>query len=406
MKISDLFQETILAISANKLRSGLTILGIVIGIGSVIAMISIGQGAKGTIESSIESLGSNLVMVMPGAARTFSALAAARGTAQTLTIEDANTIESEVQFVQAVAPVVSRNSQIVARGKNTRTQIIGTNASYPNVRNVSMEYGNFFSEKDVLNQAKVAVLGPMPSDDLFGEGVNPVSQTIKIQGMNFKVIGLTKSKGGLGLFSEDDIIFIPISTCQKFLTGNEYVSTIAIQAQSPKLIDTVQNGVTELLLRRHNIKDSQYADFTVMNQQDIIGAASSITDTMTILLASIAGISLIVGGIGIMNMMMTSVTERTREIGLRKAVGAKMSDINFQFLAESVILTFIGGFLGIILGWILSLGISKFGGITTEVSFSSIILAFGVSALIGILFGYWPAQRAAKLNPIEALRYE
>jgi len=406
MKISDLFQETVLAISTNKLRSGLTILGIVIGIGSVIAMISIGQGAKGTIESSIESLGSNLVMVMPGAARTFSALAAARGTAQTLTIEDANTIESEVQFVQAVAPVVSRNSQIVARGKNTRTQIIGTNASYPNVRNVSMEYGNFFSEKDVLNQAKVAVLGPMPSDDLFGEGVNPVSQTIKIQGMNFKVIGLTKSKGGLGLFSEDDIIFIPISTCQKFLTGNEYVSTIAIQAQSPKLIDTVQNGVTELLLRRHNIKDSQYADFTVMNQQDIIGAASSITDTMTILLASIAGISLIVGGIGIMNMMMTSVTERTREIGLRKAVGAKMSDINFQFLAESVILTFIGGFLGIILGWILSLGISKFGGITTEVSFSSIILAFGVSALIGILFGYWPAQRAAKLNPIEALRYE
>ena len=406
MKISDLFQETVLAISTNKLRSGLTILGIVIGIGSVIAMISIGQGAKGTIESSIESLGSNLVMVMPGAARTFSALAAARGTAQTLTIEDANTIESEVQFVQAVAPVVSRNSQIVARGKNTRTQIIGTNASYPNVRNVSMEYGNFFSEKDVLNQAKVAVLGPMPSDDLFGEGVNPVSQTIKIQGMNFKVIGLTKSKGGLGLFSEDDIIFIPISTCQKFLTGNEYVSTIAIQAQSPKLIDIVQNGVTELLLRRHNIKDSQYADFTVMNQQDIIGAASSITDTMTILLASIAGISLIVGGIGIMNMMMTSVTERTREIGLRKAVGAKMSDINFQFLAESVILTFIGGFLGIILGWILSLGISKFGGITTEVSFSSIILAFGVSALIGILFGYWPAQRAAKLNPIEALRYE
>ena len=406
MKISDLFQETVLAISANKLRSGLTILGIVIGIGSVIAMISIGQGAKGTIESSNESLGSNLVMVMPGAARTFSALAAARGTAQTLTIEDANTIESEVQFVQAVAPVVSSNSQIVARGKNTRTQVIGTNASYPNVRNVSIEYGNFFSEKDVLNQAKVAVLGPMPSEDLFGEGVNPVGQTIRIQGMNFKVIGLTKSKGGLGLFSEDDIIFIPISTCQKFLTGNEYVSTIAIQAQSPKLIDTVQNGVTELLLRRHNIKDSQYADFTVMNQQDIIGAASSITDTMTILLASIAGISLIVGGIGIMNMMMTSVTERTREIGLRKAVGAKMSDINFQFLAESVILTFIGGFLGIILGWILSLGISKFGGITTEVSFSSIILAFGVSALIGILFGYWPAQRAAKLNPIEALRYE
>jgi len=406
MKISDLFQETISAISTNRLRSGLTILGIVIGIGSVIAMISIGQGAKGTIESNIQSLGSNLVMVMPGAARTFSAVAAARGTAQTLTIEDANSIEREVQFVEAVAPVVSRNSQIVAKGKNTRTQVIGTNASYPTVRNLSMEYGNFFSEKDVLNQAKVAVLGPMPRDDLFGEGVNPVGQTIRVQGMNFRVIGLTKSKGGLGLFSEDDVVFIPISTCQKFLTGNEYISTIAIQAQSPKLISIVQNGVTELLLRRHNIKDPQFADFTVMNQQDIIGAASSITNVMTMLLASIAGISLIVGGIGIMNMMMTSVTERTREIGLRKAIGAKRSDINFQFLSEAVMLTFISGFFGIILGWILALGISKFGGITTKVSFSSMILAFGVSALIGILFGYWPAQKAAKLNPIEALRYE
>jgi putative ABC transport system permease protein len=405
MRLSDLFQETIFAISANRLRSGLTILGIVIGIGSVIGMISIGQGAKGSIENNIQALGSNLIVISPGAQRTFSAVAAARGSAQTLTIEDAEEINKEVSNISGVAPVIQRSYQVVAKNKNTRTQIIGTTAAYFQVRNVQMEFGSFFTEQNVANLAKVAVLGPLVRDDLFGENENPLGKFIKIQGMNFRVIGVTKAKGGFSVI-EDDAVFIPITVAQKFLTGNNYVSTIGVQAINPKIIDQVKEEITNLLMRRHNIKDPQLVDFTIFTQEDMLGMVSSITDTMTILLAAIAGISLIVGGIGIMNMMMTNVTERTREIGLRKAIGAKNSDIILQFLAESVMLTFIGGVLGIVLGGVLALGISIFGGLTTKISFSSIILAFGVSAFIGILFGYWPAQKAAKLNPIEALRYE
>jgi len=406
MFITDLFEETYFAIYANKVRSILTILGIVIGIGSVIAMISIGQGAAGSIESSIQSMGSNLITVMPGFQKSFSQISAGRGSAQSLTIEDSEAITQEVPGVLAVAPEVSQRYQVVAKGQNTNTQIVGTVYSYPQVKNIEIALGVFISDQNVRSMSKVAVLGPITRDDLFGENTNPLGQTVRINGINFKVIGVTQSKGGTGFGSQDDVVFIPITTAQKFLAGSNFVSTISVQAESDQAMASVQSAITNLLLRLHNIGDPQMADFSTLSQQDIIESASSITNTMTILLAAIAGISLIVGGIGIMNMMMTTVTERTREIGLRKAIGAKRSDISLQFLAEAVMLTFLGGAIGIILGSALAYGIAFFTALPAKISLFSIILAFGVSAGIGILFGYWPAQKAAKLNPIEALRYE
>lgn len=407
MSISDIFYETYLALSSNKIRSGLTMLGIIIGISSVIAMVSIGQGAQGLVQSSIQSIGSNLIMIMPGAQRGVGfQVSAGRGSGRTLTQEDADAIASEIESAKAVAPEISNRYQVTSKGKNTNTSVVGVTSLYPDVRNVEIDQGSFITDQNVKSLSKVAVLGPTTRDDLFGENADAIGQTIRVRGVEFKVIGVDKAKGGGGFGSQDDMIFIPLSTAQRFLAGDNYVTTISVQAMNEESMAAAQQEIADLLLERHNIRDPQLADFSTLNQADIIAAASSVTQTFTILLAAIAGISLVVGGIGIMNMMLTTVTERTREIGLRKAIGAKRRDVNLQFIVEAVMLTFLGGAVGIILGWLISFAITHFGIIQTKVSLSSVILAFGVSAAIGIIFGYYPARRASRLNPIEALRYE
>ncbi|KKU07905.1 MAG: ABC transporter, permease protein [Candidatus Magasanikbacteria bacterium GW2011_GWA2_45_39] len=407
MTIIDILQETYIALSTNKVRSFLTVLGIVIGISSVIAMVAIGQGAQGSIQASIQSIGSNLILVMPGAQRGPGfQVSAGRGSARTLVQGDADAIAKEITLAKAVAPELSGRYQVTSRGKNTNTSVIGTTSAYLGVRNIEIDQGTFIADQHVQSLSKVAVLGPTARDDLFGEGVDAVGQTIRIKNVEFKVIGVAKAKGGTGFGSQDDMIFIPLSSAQRFLAGDAYVTTINVEAADVGAMASIQEQITTLLLDRHHISDPQLADFNTLNQADIVATASSVTQTFTILLAAVAGISLLVGGIGIMNMMLTNVTERTKEIGLRKAIGAKRRDINFQFLVEAIALTFLGGLIGIMLGWLISFGITYFGIIQTRVSVSSVFLAFGVSAGIGIVFGYYPARRAARLNPIVALRYE
>lgn len=406
MKFEDLLIETYSALVSNKVRTSLTMLGIVIGIASVIAMVSIGQGAQQTIESNIQSLGSNLIQVLPGSQGGGAGqVSQGRGSAKTLTSEDAQMLEGLIG-IKALAPELSGRYQVVGKGANTNTQVVGTTPEYPEVRNLNLAEGSFFSTQHLKSLSKVAIIGPNVRDDLFGEGALALGQVIRINGIQFKIIGVTQSKGGGSFGSQDDMVFIPLTSAQKFLAGSTYVSNISIEAESTDVMTQVQEEVTNALLERHHIKDPTKADFSILNQNDIVATASSVTGTFTILLGAVAGISLLVGGIGIMNMMLTTVTERTREIGLRKAIGAQSQDISRQFLIESVALTVIGGVIGIILGGGASWIISSLGVIQTSVSVFSIALSCGVSIAIGLAFGYYPAKRASNLSPIKALRYE
>jgi putative ABC transport system permease protein len=351
MLISDLFEETHFALLANKVRSFLTILGIVIGIGSVVAMISIGEGTKKTIEESIESIGSNLIMIYPGFQRSaVSQVRGGFGSSDTLTKADADAIINSIEDVKYVSPEISKRYQVTAKGTNTNVNVTGVTADYQLIKNFEIDNGSFITDQHLKNLSKVAVIGPTTSEDLFGEGNDPIGKKIRINKIEFTIIGKTQTKGSSGIGSQDDIIFVPLSTAQKFLTGGDYVSTINVQVSTQEAMPGVQESINRLLLDRHNIHDAKLADFSIFNLNDVIDVASSITGTFTIFLSAVAGISLLVGGIGIMNMMLTNVAERTNEIGLRKALGAKNIDINYQFLAESAILTIIGGILGIVVG--------------------------------------------------------
>jgi putative ABC transport system permease protein len=406
MLFSDLIKETYLSLSSNKTRSALTVLGIIIGIASVITMISVGQGATKDIEDNIQSLGSNSLFIMPGSQKNIGSLVrSGMGSADTLTISDAEAIE-KIANVERVAPSTSKKEQVIFKSQNTNTSILGVDTNYKEIMSLEIELGMFLIDQHLKRLSKVAVLGPVTSDNLFGENFDPVGQKIRIGDLEFTVIGVTASKGGGGFGNSDDLIYIPINVSQRYFLGNDSVSSINVQVVSQELMTSVQEEIYSLLITRHQIKDDSQVDFSIMNQSDIMDAMSSIATTMTLLLGAIAGISLIVGGIGIMNMMLTMVSERTKEIGLRKSLGAKSKDISRQFLAESITLTFLGGFIGIILGCFAALLISEFTEMTTVISVFSITLAFIVSASIGIIFGYYPARKASKLDPITSLRYE
>jgi len=408
MDIPELIIESVSTLTLNKMRTGLAILGIIIGIGSVIALISLGQGSQKSIESQIESLGSNLLTVMPGGQNAGRGVRGAIGGSTTLTLDDAKALETSTQIttIQNVSPELSRRSQVTAGRNNTNTQITGVTSQYAPIHKISLSSGVFITDIDVNNLNKVAVIGPQASSDLFGENADPVGQTLRISGQSFRVIGITVAKGGTGFNNPDDAIYIPLSTAQKIVFGVDYVSTISIEAKSQDVMVDAQDQIGYFLLSRHKISDPTNADFIIFSQNDILATASQITGTFTTLLGGIAAISLLVGGIGIMNIMLVTVTERTREIGLRKALGAKKKTIITQFLIEAILLTTIGGLIGMTLGIATSYILSSIMNIQFAISFSSIVLAIGVSGAIGIIFGWYPARRASNLQPIEALRYE
>ena len=393
------------ALRRNKLRSLLTILGIVIGVCAVITLVNVGNGAQITIENAIGSLGTNLLIVFPGSI-TKAGMRVGYGSVSTLTVEDAHAIRDECMAIQMVSPVVSEAAQVVFHNQNWRTTILGVNPDYQRIKNWSLKSGEFFTQQDVKAATKVCLLGSTVFQQLFG-GQDPVGQVIRVKRIPFKVVGVLTSKGQTTFGQDqDDVIITPYTTAQKRLSGINYVSMLMASAVSIDLMGEARDQIRDLLRQRHGIRKDEDDDFTVRNLADLTSVFSIITRSLTILLGSIASISLIVGGIGIMNIMLVSVTERTREIGIRMAVGATHKDILFQFLLEAVLLSLLGGCIGIVIAIALTSAIAYFSGWSVPVSIFAILVAFLFSAGVGVFFGLYPARKASLMNPIEALRYE
>jgi putative ABC transport system permease protein len=413
MKFYRLFLEAFENLSGNKMRSILTVLGIVIGVAAVIAMLSIGRGAQASITARIESMGTNLIYITPGSTSQGGVQSGA-GSAGTLTLDDAEALAS-LPDVVSVASVTNSTVQIVYQGQNTRTRLMGVTPDYETVGSLTLDDGTFMTESDQNARSLVVVLGSDVATTLFGTTAGVVGQKVRLNGQPYEVIGVLASKGGTGFMNQDDQVFIPLSTALYRLVGNtsfrgsSVISQITVKASDSKVVEQVTNEVTLLMRERHETVEGA-DDFTVTSQQDSLETATEVADTLTIFLGGIAGISLAVGGIGIMNIMLTTVTERTREIGLRKAVGARRQDILMQFLVESTVLSLLGGLIGVALGWGISrmMGQVQFSGttITPVVGMDSILLATLFSMAVGLFFGIYPATRAARLQPVDALRHE
>jgi len=386
------------------MRSALTALGIIIGVASVVTMVAVGNGAQANIESKVAALGQNLLTVFAGNRRT-GGVNTGLGSANTLSLPDAAALAREIKDIVASSPEVSVSAQVISNGRNWSTSIAGESEDYLKIKNWPLASGAMFSEREVRAAAKVAVIGSKTATQLFGP-MNPIGQTVRVKNIPFVIIGVLTSKGaGMG-GDQDDRLIVPYTTAMKRLTGSKHLRSINVQISSADRMGLAQQQITSLLRQRHRTVDGHDADFSIMNQKEIADTVGSISKIITLLLGSIAGMSLVVGGIGIMNIMLVSVTERTREIGIRMAVGAKGRDVMLQFLIEAVALSLLGGLIGVFLGIGASRLVSLATSITAIVSIGSIVLAFSVSFAIGVFFGFDPARRAAALEPIDALRYE
>ena len=406
MNFLNLFKIALKAISNNKFRAFLTMLGIIIGVGSVITMLAIGQGSKRSIQSEISEMGSNMIMIQPGGDRMGGVMMSSSDM-QSIKVKDYTDILEKANFVAEVSPTVNSSGQAVYGANNTPTTIYGVTDAYLTIRGYKISEGEMFSEQDISSASKVCVIGQTVADNLFTDGENPVGKVVRFGSIPFRIIGVLESKGynSMGM-DQDDLVFAPYTSVQKRILAISYIQGITCSAISEDYTDQAIEEITEILRENHKLKESDDDDFEIRSQQELSSMMTSTSDLMTLLLAAVAGISLIVGGIGIMNIMYVSVTERTKEIGLRMSIGAKSGDILSQFLIESILISVTGGLIGVVFGIVASYLVKILASYPIYIEVWTILLAFGVCTVTGIFFGWYPAKKASNLDPIEALRYE